>query len=68
MFIIIRLCICFHLSYTYLYNQKTHLQLQITKAVLITCLRMENQPLAWKIPRNIVTCNHRNVDWDNLTI
>ena len=48
MFIIIRLCICFHLSYTYLYKQKTHLQLQITKAVLITCLKMENQPLAWK--------------------
>ena len=53
MIIIIWLCICFYLSYTYLYEQKTHLQLQITKTVLITCLRMENQPLAWKIPRKI---------------
>ena len=57
-----------HISAIKHIKQKTHLQLQITKAVLITCLRMENQPLAWKIARNIVTCNHRNVDWDNLTI
>ena len=37
-----------YLSYTYLYKQKIHLQLQITKAVLITCLKVENQPLAWR--------------------
>ena len=37
-----------HISAIKHIKQKTHLQLQITKAVLITCLKMENQPLAWK--------------------